>query len=172
MWVAVVTGRYATDHLLLLQLKCLTKALTTVFVVTGGTVVWTEVVLGSVPVVILVMVLVMVVVAAGAIVLVPALMVVVSLTGLGVVKAVAFIAVVTGVAVAVICGGLVGVTSGAALVISRVDVASAVGDVAGSVCPIVPPAGEAADGSGVNVGADDAVPVVINGSTANMDVDA
>lgn len=135
--------------------------------VTGGTVGWTaEVVLGLVLVVILVVVLAVVVVAAGAMVSVAALMVVVVLTGLGVVETVVVVLVVIAVV-----GGLVGVASGAPLVIGLVDVASAVGDATGGLSPIVPPAVEAADGTGVNVEADEAVLVVINGSIANMAVD-
>lgn len=122
---------------------------------------WTaEVVLG--------LVLVVVVLAAGAMVLVPALMVVVVLTGLGVVETVVVVSVAKAVAVV---GGLVGVTSGAPLVIGLVDVASAVGDATGGLSPIVPPGGEAADRTGVNVEADEAVLVLINGSIANMAVD-
>lgn len=38
MGCPLVAGRYETDMLLLLKLKCFTKPLTAAFVVTGGTV--------------------------------------------------------------------------------------------------------------------------------------
>lgn len=85
------------------------------------------------------------------------------------VETVVVISVVIGMAVVV---GLVVFTSGVEIGIILMDVASNVGDTTDSLSPIVPPARVAADCTGVNVGADETLPVVVNGSIADMDVDA
>lgn len=111
-----------------------------------------------------------VVVAASDMVLVPALMVVVSPTGLGVVWRVVVVSVVIEVAVAVVAGN-VSVAFEAALLVTLVNVASAVEEAIGDLSLTVPPCGEAGDCSGLSVGAEVRLLVVINGSFANVDVD-